>query len=103
MSNAMSESEAIKAIFGEVIRDAVRDALQEFKPEEPAQPKDNFYTREEVCKKLSICRATFHNWKNAGVFKTKKIRGRVYVLADDFDADFAEDKFVKFKIKPRKY
>ncbi len=55
----MSESEAIKAIFGDVIRDAVRDALQELKPEEPEKAKDEFYTRDEVCRKLDICHATF--------------------------------------------
>ena len=99
----MSESEAIKAIFGDVIRDAVRVALQELKPEEPEKAKDEFYTRDEVCRKLDICHATFHSWKNAGIFKTKKIRGRIYILADAFDADFAADKFSKFKVKPRKY
>ena len=99
----MSESEAFTAIFGDAIKTMMREVLEEMKPEETEKPKDNFYTREEVCKKLSICSATFHNWKNAGVFKTKKIRGRIYVLADDFDADFAADKFVKFRIKPRKY
>ena len=97
----MSESEAIKAIFGDVIRDAVRDALQELKPEEPEKAKDEFYTRDEVCRKLDICHATFHNWKNKGVFKTKKIGNKVFVLKDEFDADFAADKFVKFRIKPR--
>jgi len=72
----MSESEAIKAIFGEVIRDAVRDVLQELRPAEPEKPVDRYYTREQICERLDICRATFHNWKNAGIFKTKKIKGR---------------------------
>ena len=69
----MSESEAFTAIFGDAIKTMMREVLEEMKPEEPEKSKDNFYTREEVCKKLSICRATFHNWKNAGVFKECQI------------------------------
>ena len=98
----MSETEALKALLGETIKEAVREVLNERKPDESGQQTERYYTRDQICEKLDICHATFHNWQNKGVFKTKKIEGRVYVLADAFDEDFKEDKFVKFRIKPRR-
>ncbi len=91
-----------KSMFGDAIKDIMREVLDERKAAEPEVKQDRFYTREEVCQKLSICHATFHNWKNKGVFKTKKISGRLYVFADVFDEDFSEEKFQKFHIKPMK-
>ena len=89
-------------MFGDAIKSMMREVLDERKPQEKETRKTEFYTRKQVCQMLDICRATFHNWSKKGVFKIKKIGGRVYVFADKFDADMAEDKFVKFKVKERK-
>lgn len=45
-----------------------------------------YYTRSEVCSKLGISLATFHNWVRTGELRTTKIKGRVYVDADALDA-----------------
>ena len=99
----MSETEAFKEIFGETIRSAMREVLCEQKPQKKEATIERLYTRDYVCEKLDICKATFHNWKNAGVFKTKKVGRRVYIFADKFDDDFAEEKFQKFHIKPQRF
>lgn len=45
-----------------------------------------YFTREEVCSKLGISKATFHNWVKSGALATTKIKGRVYVDAQLLDA-----------------
>jgi DNA binding domain, excisionase family len=45
----------------------------------------HYFTREEVCKRLNICKATFHNWVNAGKMKSIKIGNRVYVVSSEID------------------
>lgn len=42
-------------------------------------PVNKMYTKDEVCKILDICPATYHNWINSGKLTEVKIRGRVYV------------------------
>ena len=98
----MSESEAFTAIFGDAIKTMMREVLEEREtPEEESGPAE-FYTRKQVMQMLKICKATYHNWCNKGVFKTMKIENKVYVLKAPFDKAMAEDKFVKYRVKAEK-
>ena len=90
-------------MFGDAIKSMMREVLDEVKPAETESSKEKYYSRDAVCKKLDICKATFHNWVNAGRFEAFKIGGRTYVLASELESDAAVEKFKKFKQKPRKY
>ena len=98
----MSESEAFTAVFGDAIKTMMREVLDERKPKEDESKPADFYTRQEVMEMLKICKATYHNWCKKGVFKTKKVENKVFVLKEPFDKDFANDKFVKYRVKAEK-
>jgi len=78
------ELEIIERWLQKVIRPVVQEECEQMlrKLREASQ----YYTREEVCSKLGISKATFHNWVNSGVLETTKIKGRVYVDAQVLDA-----------------
>lgn len=89
--------QAIRSWLKDLIKEAVTEVLQEKMPdyirETEAQqfnPLERFYSREEVCEKLSICHATFHNWVNSGKLKTVKIQGRCYIDAVCLDKALEE-------------
>lgn len=84
--------QSIRSWLKDLIKEAVKEVLQETMPDfiketELLQfnPLERFYSRDEVCQKLSICHATFHNWVNAGKLKTVKIQGRSYIDAACLD------------------
>jgi len=84
----------IRSILRPIIREIVREernSLDEAAESGIVKPKDmRYYTRDEVCEKLKICKATFHNWKNAGKLPTVKIGGRVYIDAEALDRSLCE-------------
>jgi len=101
-TKVMTETEIFTTAFGDVIKRMMNQVLDEReKRNEQSRPVE-YYSREEVCRKLHICHATYHNWQKKGVFRTKKIGNKVFVLKDKFDEDFAEEKFIKFRIRPLK-
>ena len=60
----------------DLIRQAVSEAMSETLPvilkeqfQAEGDPLKRFYSRDEVCRKLSICKATYHNWTRAGKLK----------------------------------
>lgn len=79
----------IKEAVTEVITERMPDLIKESETEQH-NPLGRFYTRAEVCEKLSICHATFHNWVNAGKLKSVKIQGRSYIDAVCLDKALAE-------------
>lgn len=78
----------LKDLIIDAVSDAVRETLPmilEGKISTASDPLKRFYSREEVCRKLSICKATYHNWVNAGKLKVVKIQGRSYIDASCLD------------------
>ena len=73
-----------------IILDKINDAVALFRPMN--------YTRDQVCEKFDICKATFHNWVNAEVMKTIKISGRTYVESAEVDRLMEDVRSGKLKI-----
>lgn len=100
--------QAIGSWLKDLIKEAVKEVLQETMPDyiretesQQPNPLERFYTREEVCEKLNICHATFHNWVNVGKLRRVKIQGRSYIDAACLDRALEEVTIKpKFNIKP---
>ena len=72
--------EIIRPWLKDLIKEAIKEVLDESEPKEGTQKQlENLCTRDEACKYLQICHATFHNWANAGKLPVVKIQGRTYV------------------------
>jgi hypothetical protein len=92
--------ETFKPVLKEICEEIFSEMVEEV-GEKMAEPR--YYTRDQVCEKLDICRATFHNWQNKGVFKKVKIGNRIYIDADAFDKYMEEHagERLKFRIRPQ--
>lgn len=42
-----------------------------------------YYSAEEICKRLSITKATLHEWRKRGIVKSYKLGARVYYRWDE--------------------
>lgn len=88
----------LKDLIIEAVSEAIRETLplileEQFSNE--SDPLKRFYSREEVCRKLSICKATYHNWIKAGKLKVVKIQGRSYIDAVCLDKALESGQFRK--------
>lgn len=68
----------IRDIIEETVRKAVPAALEDYF-KNAVDPLKHYYTKDQVCQKMNICKATYHNWINSGKLTETKIKGRVYV------------------------
>ena len=97
--------QAIRSWLKDLIKEVIQEIMTENTQltESQFNPLERFYTREEVCEKLNICHATYHNWVNGGKLKKVKIQGRSYIDAACLDKALEEGTIkTKFNIKPRK-
>lgn len=70
--------------LSEIIRESVRDEMQNLKP--PKQKSDNkFLTRKETAKRLKVSLVTLTDWVNRGRIKAHKIGGRVLFRESDVE------------------
>ena len=76
-----------------IILDKINDAVNLIRPLN--------YTREQVCEKFDICKATFHNWVNAEVLKSFKIGSKTYVESAEIDRLMEEIRSGRLKITRR--
>ena len=84
----LSIEDRIRTIVRETVLAAIRESipniLESFLSLSTGS-HPQLYTKEEVCAKMDICPATYHNWINSGKISEYKIRGRVYVDARTID------------------
>jgi len=69
----------------EAIRPVIRQELENILNERDTGTVPRHLTRDEVCSRLCISKATFHNWVRKGTLKVTKINGRVYVDGTSID------------------
>ena len=92
----IEELRTLKSLVEKIVREAVapeierqleqtRNVLLEKMNELASKQNPVYYTREEVCAKLDICKATFHNWVSSGNIRPVRIGGRVYVEPSELD------------------
>ena len=95
----MEIRDELKTILTEVITPIVRDVIAEEVPKAITPPRKRYYTIQEVCAKVGICEASFHNWANDK--KLERIRDGRYVKvdADEVDAAIERGELKKYKHK----
>ena len=69
-----------KAII-EGVKTQLQDLKQHFQPKEP----NEYMTRQEVSKMLSVDLSTVHNWTKKGILTAHQIGGRVFYLRTDVE------------------
>ena len=69
-----------KAII-EGVKTQLQDLKQHFQPKEP----NEYMTRQEVSKMLSVDLSTVHNWTKKGILTAHQIGGRVFYLHTDVE------------------
>ena len=90
------ELRVLGSLVGRIIREAVasemarqleasRKVIIDRMNEIASKQNPVYYTREEVCARLDICKATFHNWVAAGHIVPVRIGNRVYVEPAELD------------------
>ena len=70
--------------LSEMIRESVRDEMQNLKPPKP-KLENKFLTRKETARKLKVSLVTLTDWVNRGRIKAHKIGGRVLFRESDVD------------------
>lgn len=71
----LAEVDKILALRNKVI-------LERLQPPEPLE----FYTTEELCKKLKVDRGTLYNWRKKNLFSTYGMGNRVYFKRSEVEA-----------------
>lgn len=106
------EFQIVKGLIEKIIRDAVapeisrqveasKNIILERINDLVSKVNPVYYTREEVCTRLNICKATFHNWVAEGKIKPVKMGGRVYVEPSELDRVMNEVSSCSLKVNGR--
>ena len=80
--------------LSEMIRESLRDELQQFRPARP-KSETKYLTRQETARRLRISLVTLTDWVNRGKICAHKIGGRV--LFRDSDVEAALNQIVPIK------
>ena len=80
--------------LSEMIRESLRDELQQFRPARP-KSETKYLTRQETARRLRISLVTLTDWVNRGKICAHKIGGRV--LFRDRDVEAALNQIVPIK------
>lgn len=80
--------------LSEMIRESLRDELQQFRPARP-KSEAKYLTRQETARRLRISLVTLTDWVNHGKICAHKIGGRV--LFRDSDVEAALNQIVPIK------
>ena len=71
--------------LSEMIRESLRDELQQFRPARP-KSETKYLTRQETARRLRISLVTLTDWVNRGKICAHKIGGRVLFRDSDVEA-----------------
>ena len=80
--------------LSKMIRESLRDELQQFRPAHP-KTDTKYLTRRETARRLRISLVTLTDWVNHGKIRAHKIGGRV--LFRDSDVEAALNRIVPIK------
>ena len=81
-------TEELQSLVSNVLESKLNDFKRNFKPIEP----NEYLSRSEVAKMLSVNESTVFNWKKRGILSAFQIGGRVFYKRKD-----VEDAIVKLK------
>lgn len=71
----------LKEAIIEGVKTQLKDLKEYFEPKEP----NEYLTRQEVSKMLSIDLSTVYNWTKKGILEARQIGGRVFYLRSDIE------------------
>lgn len=75
--------------LSEMIRESVRDEMQNIKPPKP-KSEVKYLTRKETARRLKVSLVTLTDWVNRGKIKAHKIGGRVLFRECDVEEAVAQ-------------
>jgi len=81
-------TEELQSLVSNILESKLNDFKRNFKPIEP----NEYLSRSEVAKMLSVNESTIFNWKKRGILSAFQIGGRVFYKRKD-----VEDAIVKLK------
>ena len=81
-------TDELQSLVSNVLESKLNDFKRNFKPIEP----NEYLSRSEVAKMLSVNESTIFNWKKRGILSAFQIGGRVFYKRKD-----VEDAIVKLK------
>ena len=95
----------IRPVFMDVFKESFEQLFDEamLRVQEP-----QYYTREALCSKLDISKATYHNWINDGTIEESKLGNKVLIDARKLDRKIQESVVIpgskkeQVKMKPKK-
>lgn len=64
-----------------IINEIVGKLSSEFQPKQP----DEYFTRAEVCRLLSVNQSTLYRWCKAGIIPSYSLGGRVYFKCSEIE------------------
>lgn len=86
-------AKAIATEMDPIIRESVAEEVKKAM----ATPKKRYYSIREVCEKLHICEATFHNWARKGGIEKIYDNGEVKVDAKAIDEAVESGEIGRYK------
>lgn len=75
--------------LSEIIRESVRDEINNIKPPQP-KSETKYLTRKETARRLKVSLVTLTDWVNRGKIKAYKIGGRVLFSECDVEESLAQ-------------
>ena len=75
--------------LSEIIRESVRDEMQNIRPSKP-KSETKYLTRKETARRLKVSLVTLTDWVNRGRIKAHKIGGRVLFRESDVEEALAQ-------------
>ena len=69
-----------------IVRDTLKEVIEQTKAETMAAKEEATMTREEVEKKLKVCKQTLWKWEQNGYLKPKRAGRRLLYFKSDIEA-----------------
>lgn len=98
----MDNLDTIKGLIEEVLKPIVSTAIKDAMPQHNADDELKYYTINEVCEMLHICRQTFYNYVRRNSLRPEKIEGRLMVSSKELTRAIKTRSIVKFKYRGKR-
>jgi len=79
-----------------IINNAIKEAVKEIKPQDPAPTSEKLLTRKETADKLKISLVTLNDWTKRGLVQSYIIGGRILYKEKEIEESLNKTKTVKY-------
>jgi excisionase family DNA binding protein len=91
MTNNIETLDLLKSLFGDLIKESVREVLAERKPEK------KYLTNKELKDLLGVTNMTLYNWTKKGTIKAHRIGNRVLYDSGEIQDAIEQGELSKYK------